>query len=185
MVVSPAKAGEIASTLTSYLHCGAHDSLIIGRTDRVLSSKRRINVGWKTYDIWVEDGYRLLFGYSGNDVPLANVKIERGTKRFAKEKKWIVESHRYYDKYKLRQENWNLHGFDTYASEADSLTGDGVVGHYSAFGDSSRLLISVYLLNQGKPEINRYRTIEEYRAVRQNFLDRLLSCVDSASRLER
>lgn len=183
LALSAPGAGSPPS-LTPYLDCGASDSLLIGRTDRAQSGKRRINVGWKTYDIGVEDGYRLLYGYPGNNVPMANVKIERGTKRFAKEKKWIVESHRRYDKFGFRQERWDLHGFDTYASEADTLFGGGVVGHYSAFGDSNRLLISVYLLDQANAETNRFRTIGEFRDIRRGFLERLLACADSVRRLE-
>jgi len=179
-----APAAERVPPLDPYLRCASSDSLIIRRTDRVQSGRRQIKIGWKTYDILVEDGYRLLFAYPGASVPMANVKIERGTKRFAKEKKWIIESHKSYDKFNYRQEHWNLHGFDTYASETDSLGSGGVSGHYTAFGDSNRLVVSVYLLNQGSPETNRYRTLEEYREVRRIFLDRLLACADSVRRLE-
>lgn len=178
-----AAAADRVPPLEPYLRCGASDSLVIGRTDRVLDNRRQIHVGWKTYDIRVQDGYRLLYGYPGADVPMANVKIERGAKYYAREKGWIIDLHRHYEKKGLKFVQWNLHGFDVYGAEQDSLDGAGVPGHYTAFGDSNRLVISVYLLNQG-PGKNRYDGIEAYRSMRQDFLDDLLTCADSVRRLE-
>jgi hypothetical protein len=166
--------------LGPYLACGSNDSLIVVDSTARFSGTRRIQAGWKTYDVHVEQGVRVGHAFQDADYLFANVKVERGGKRYPREKAWILQQHR--AQKGVRQEEWRLNGLTVYASEADTLDQGGVIGMYTAFRDTSRLVITTYLLNQGRTA-RRFGSIEEFRVLRAGFFDRLTACVDSVARV--
>jgi hypothetical protein len=184
VLATPAKETR-PKPLGPYLACGSNDSLIVVDSTARFSGTRRIQVGWKTYDVHVEQGVRVGHAFRDADYLFANVKVERGGKRYSREKGWILEQHRAQKGVRqkgMRQEEWLLNGLTVYGSEEDTLDHGGVIGMYTAFRDTSRLVITAYLLNQGQ-KARRFGTIEEFRALRAGFLDRLTACVDSVARV--
>jgi hypothetical protein len=77
-----------------------------------------------------------------------------------------------------------LNGFEHYGVDRDSIDIGGDVGIHVLFYDPSHLIVTIYLLNQddknrlrsvlGK---RRFHNIEEYRALRDDFLERYSACL--------
>jgi hypothetical protein len=76
---------------------------------------------------------------------------------------------------------FDLYGFnfptiDFYIAGNPPTLGGGPIGTYVLFDDSRRMIVTVYFLNQ-RQERRRFRTIEEYRDLRDRFLESYTTCL--------
>jgi hypothetical protein len=72
-----------------------------------------------------------------------------------------------------------LNGFEHYGIDRDKIDVGGQVGIHVLFYDRDHLVITIYILNQYRTELSkrRFTNIEEYRTLRDEFLDRYSSCL--------
>ena len=68
-----------------------------------------------------------------------------------------------------------LSGLDVRGLDRDKLEG-GVLGLYLLLDDSSRMVTTIYFLNQ-EPRDRSFQTMEEYRGMRDRFLVTYTGCV--------
>jgi hypothetical protein len=128
----------------------------------------------------VENGYRLMYAFRDAGYYFANVKIERSDSgEYMRDKEVIARYMRAGDERASFQEPRLLNGLEVIGLEKDTIDIGGVIGMYTAFLDRGYLVVTAYLLNQEKKK-RRFNTIEEYRALRDRFLDDLTACVASA-----
>jgi hypothetical protein len=123
-------------------------------------------------------GRRIMFAYPGEDF-YANVKVEiLPEEGFSDSKKALISNFEQIlasgddaRNYRLKP---TLNGFEIQGLDRSKREG-GVLGIYLLFNDATRTVITIYMLNQEPPK--RFRTIEEYAALRDRFLNEYTSCV--------
>src|SRR5437868_13518606 len=144
---------------TSPLTPGIH-----ARTVQTLKGPRQIEM---------VEGRRVMFAYPEKDF-YANVKVEiLPEKNYAETRKFLIDSFDYTlasDDGSTR--NYGLksmqHGLDVRGLDRGKLEG-GVLGLYLLLDDSSRMVTTIYFLNQ-EPKDRSFQTMEEYRVQRDRFL---------------
>jgi hypothetical protein len=128
----------------------------------------------------VQTGHRVMYAFEDAGYFFANVKIERSNPlEYERDKEVIVRQLRTIDGGNGFLGRRDMHGMPVFGSETDTLDRGGTIGIHTAFLDADHVVVTVYLLNQGKKN-RRFNTIEEYRALRDRFLDDLTACVASA-----
>ncbi len=119
-----------------------------------------------------------MFAYPGEEF-YANVKVELlPSDGYAESKRALIDD---FDSilasgdternYKLRPKlhNFEIHGLDRSKREG------GVLGIYVLFDDATHAVTTIYFLNQEPPK--RFKTMEEYAQVRDQFLERYTTCI--------
>jgi hypothetical protein len=140
---------------------------------------RPLDVGAEQDSVSVMTGHRIMYGYQDVGYFFANVKIERSdSAHYERDKEVIVRYHKSLQN-EAAYSAWTLNEFTLHANESDSLNRGGVIGMYTGFLDREHLVVTAYLLNQGKMK-RRFHTMEEYRALRDRFLNDLTTCVAAA-----
>jgi hypothetical protein len=128
------------------------------------------------------EGRRVMFAYPDKDF-YANVKVEiLPEKNYAETRQWLIDN---FD-YMLNSGGGNtrnyglkpiLNGVDVRGLDRDKLEG-GVLGVYLLLDDPSRMVTTIYFLNQ-EPKDRSFQTLEEYRVQRDRFLATYTTCVGS------
>jgi hypothetical protein len=124
----------------------------------------------------------------------ANVKVELSQdSRYADDKDAIVASMAYLANQsskeagaKVSLERRAYQRFDVYAVNFPTIDfydlnnpptlGGGPIGTFVLFDDPRSVVVTVYFLNQ-RPERRRFRTVEEWRVLRDRFLESYTSCL--------
>ena len=126
-----------------------------------------------------------MFAYPDKDF-YANVKVEiLPEKNYAETRQSLIDNFDYSlasgdgntRNYRLKPtlNDLNVRGLDR-----DKLEG-GVLGLYLLIDDASRMVTTIYFLNQ-EPNNRNFQTIEEYRAMRDRFLATYTACVGPKQR---
>jgi len=120
-----------------------------------------------------------MFAYPGKEF-YANVKVEiLPEKDYAKTREILIDNFDHIlasgggttRNYGLKA---MLNGLDARGLDREKLEG-GVLGIYLLLDDTSRILTTIYFLNQ-EPEGRSFQTMEEYRVARDRFLDTYSAC---------
>jgi hypothetical protein len=151
---------------TSPLAPGIH-----ARTVQTLKGPRQVEM---------VEGRRVMFAFPNKDF-YANVKVEiLPEKNYAETRQFLVDS---FD-YTLASGDGNtrnyalkptLNGLDIRGLDRDKLEG-GVLGLYLLLDDTSRMVTTIYFLNQ-EPKDRSFQSMEGYRALRDKFLATYTTCV--------
>ena len=138
----------------------------------------------------VLDGYRVMFGYSDLIYFFANVKIEQSeAQSYPADKEVIIRSLKNLASARqatkvLFEDKTELNGFEHYGADRDVIDVGGVIGTHVLFYDPRHLVITIYVLNQNTDKggllfrnNRRFNDINEYRVVRDEFLNRYTECL--------
>ena len=178
--VSAIQSRATADSFRPWLSCQFDDGLEIIQTERLPKKADRFRIV-KT-DKGEErvsriDGYRVMFRYPETDYFFANVKVEQSNpQEYAKDKEIVIEGIKHVaaaDKNQVVNRTYN--DFVSYGTVDSVLDRQGVIGVYVLFSDNDQQIVSIYLLNQGRRH-RRFNTIDEFRALRDSFLNRYTSC---------
>ena len=126
----------------------------------------------------VDSGYRVLVTYREAEL-FGNLKVERLPKaQFVDEKATLLSSLEFQSSYagiepKVQTDTRN--GVTFYGIDRRRLEG-GVLSTYTFFRDEQSIVVTLYLLN-AEPDVRKFNTLEEYKAVRDKFLDAYSKCV--------
>ncbi len=78
-----------------------------------------------------------------------------------------------------------MNEYEVYGADMDVIDKGGVIGIYVIFSDADNVTVTVYFLNQGR-EHRRFKDIEEFRALRDTFLNRYTRCIkDGRSQMQK
>jgi hypothetical protein len=144
---------------TSPLASGIHE-----RTVETLKGPRQVPM---------IEGRRVMFAYPDKDF-YANVKVEiLPEKNYSDTRQSLIDNFDYIlassndltRNYELKP---MMNGFDVRGFDRDKLEG-GVLGIYLLLDDTSRMVTTIYFLNQ-EPKDRSFQTIGEYRTMRDRFL---------------
>jgi hypothetical protein len=125
------------------------------------------------------EGRRVMFAYPGEDF-YANVKVEiLPEKDYGQTKEILIENFDYIlasggDTTRNYEMKPTLNGLDARGLDREKLEG-GVLGIYLLLDDTSRIVTTIYFLNQ-EPKDRSFQTMEEYRAARDKFLVTYSAC---------
>jgi len=183
------RAADTSEMLKPYLSCKSDDGLYVKEVTRRSKSAenyRTVKTAEGEKRVSVIDGYRVMFAYEKAGYFFANVKVEQSTSEdYAVDKEAVIESVKYLPSlenvpatmtYRGRSD---FNGFEVYGADMDVIDKGGVIGMYVAFSDADKVIVTIYFLNQGR-ERRRFNNIEEFRALRDNFLNRYTRCINDA-----
>ena len=188
-------AEQQTDPLRPLTQCDFADGLKTAAADRAPAEIRERKVATATgaRTVSLADGYRILFAYPGSDY-FANVKLELSQEaRYAADKKAVVANMEYLAnrtsidaRAAVPLQHDTLRGFDIYGFNFPTIDfyvagnpptlGGGPIGTFVLLDDARRLIVTMYFLNQ-RPERRRFKTIEEYRDLRDRFLDNYTTCL--------
>jgi hypothetical protein len=170
---------------SAYLNCSFDDELKL--TEKVRLPKK----AEKYRDLAVADGvkkrvsrldgYTLEYSYPRTNV-FVNLKVEQSSEQdYENDKKIIFESlshllstSKYVDDKELKRSNIN--GIDVYSYERNTLDFGVTTALSLFFEDKSRKVVTIYFLNH-KPDKRKAQTLDEFRSLRDKFLDKFTRCV--------
>jgi hypothetical protein len=170
------------SAFDRYIGCKFSDGLEVVETAPLSSGvhERTVETSKGPKRVPMIEGRRVMFAYPGKDF-YANVKVEILPEKNYPETKQILTDNFDYTlasgagntrNYGLKP---RLNALDVRGLDRDKLEG-GVLGLYLVFDDSSRMVTTIYFLNQEAKD-RSFQTMEEYRLMRDRFLTTYTACV--------
>lgn len=174
--------------LKPYTVCEFDDGLKIVKFERL--PKREIySRGVKTADGEKEvtriDSYRMLAAYPKTDA-FANIRPEKSRPdKYVQDKKNAIEELRYLISTGKEIESTepikaNYNGFESYGFNRRTLEIGNTVGVYVLFNDADQTITTIYLFN-ANPKKRKFQTIEEWRTLKENFLNNYTRCINHNS----
>lgn len=176
------------SPLHPYLLCGAGDGLVVAALHgrgRGEPSFRIVSAAGQTDTISIIEGYRTMYAYPDQDYFFANVKFEASRpSRYQADKASLIRfvenlSEDTTGTRSVYSGPQSRNGYAVYGDEAIEIDKTSTMGLYIVFAEARQAVVSVYLLNQGQ-KARRFTNIEEYRTLRDSFLQRLITCMEKA-----
>jgi len=134
----------------------------------------------------VLDGYRVMFGYENVRYYFANVKIEQSDAgSYVLDKERVINQLGHLASTEqatklILADKTILNGFEHHGIDRDVIDVGGTIGVHVLFYDADHLIITIYFLNQEKKH-RRFVNIDEYRALRSDFLDHYTECLHRVS----
>ena len=138
---------------------------------------REVLVGVTKRRVSVVHGYRVMFAYPGTDF-FANLKAEQSDPtKYVEDKETVRLSLSEAGK---TESNVNVKDFKLQGFTGQSLTRRTLIGSTlgitQLFSDEDSVIVTVYFLNQA-PEKRRFKTYEEFVALRDKFVTGYADCV--------
>jgi hypothetical protein len=172
--------------LKPYASCAFDDGLEVRKSER-LSSDEIYSRGVQTADGEKEvtrvAGYRMLLAYPKTD-PFANVRPEKSREdAYAQDKRNVIDELKYMISTGKEMETQEpiraaYNGFESYGLNRRTLEVGSTVGVYALFNDADRTITTVYFFN-AKPKKRKFQTVEEWRTLKEHFLDNYTRCVNA------
>jgi len=171
-----------SSAFDRYTGCRFSDGLSVVETSPLAPGihERTVPTSKGPKQVGMVEGRRVMFAYPGKDF-YANVKVEiLPEKDYAETRQTLVDNFDYMlatskDSTRNYELKPKLNGLDVRGLDKDKLEG-GVLGIYVLLNDASRMVSTIYFLNQ-EPKDRSFQTIEEYRVARDRFLSTYVACV--------
>jgi len=186
--------------LKVYTRCKASRDLKITEVERRKYDNKMRTV--KTEDgqvnVSVIDAYRVMFSYSDLLYYFANVKIEASDpSSYNQDKDNVISSLKYLATHKqatgiVFADKADLNGFRHYGIDRDKIDVGETVGTHVLFDDRHHLIVTIYLLNQDDKNLframaggrRRFRDIDEYKPLRDEFLTKYSECLSKVAAAE-
>jgi hypothetical protein len=171
-----------SSAFDRYTSCKFDDGLTVVETSPLAPGihARTVQTLKGPRQIEMVEGRRVMFAYPDKDF-YANVKVEiLPDKNYAETRQFLIDDFDYtLASSDGSSRNYGLkpkqNGLDVRGLDRDNLEG-GVLGVYLVLDDTSRMVTTIYFLNQ-EPRGRSFQTMEEYRVMRDRFLFTYTACV--------
>ncbi len=170
-----------SSAFDRYTMCKFTDGLTVVDTSPLAPGvhSRTVETSKGPRQIQMVEGRRVMFAYPDKDF-YANVKVEiLPEKNYAETRQSLIDNFDHMLASDGNTRNYGLkpmlNGLDVRGLDRDKLEG-GVLGLYLLLDDSSRMVTTIYFLNQ-EPKDRSFQTLEEYRVQRDRFLTTYTTCV--------
>lgn len=166
--------------LETYTNCALGDSFQIRQVDRLPGPMSRpVKTKDGEQSVALEDGYRVLITYDETE-PFVNLKAEQLAKASYERTKLILidvlaeMAKGTGDMESNTPVHLQMGSFDVYGVNRKVLQG-GVLSAYTLFRHADHTAVTIYFLNDD-PAVRKFKTVEQYRAIRDDFLKRYTSC---------
>lgn len=182
---SPGQSVKRDDSLKPFTSCSLKSGLRIVQVDRLpeKSKERTVRTSKGDEKISMADGYRVMVAYNDRRDWFANIKVESSVaadyetnkQKAIENLKWAASTTnelQHPEPVKI-----SINGHDGYETSKRSLNGS-MLGIYLFFYDADRTIMTIYFINQNANRM-KFQTIEEWRAVRDEFLDTYTTCVNN------
>ena len=179
-----------ADSLKPYTACKLEGDLEVKEITRRANSGseyREVTTAKGKERVSVADGYRVMFAYKDVGYFYANVKLEQSdAQSYAQDKEIVINQLRHFSSSKQARmmvvaDKTMLSGFEHFAIERDAIDVGNLIGIHLLLYDKGKIIITIYFLNQEKKK-RRFNSIEEFRALREGFLNRYAECLIGVAR---
>jgi hypothetical protein len=185
---SPARSfaqSETNDSLKPFTSCDLDNGLKIVQVDRLPKSvkSRTVKTSKGDQKISLADGYRVMVAYNDDRDWFANIKAEKSvTAEYEQDKERVMENLKWAASTSKELESpepvkVSFGEYEGYGTSKQTLTGN-MLGIYVLFSDVDRTIITFYFINQN-PKRKRFQTVEEWRVLRDGFLNTYTTCVKS------
>ncbi|MGI8766263.1 MAG: hypothetical protein ACR2KM_07100 [Gemmatimonadaceae bacterium] len=177
-MLSSRTASAQTDNLRQYIGCNLGEKVSVEESDeRAQPFVRSIPSAAGLNDVVVLHGVSLHIAYAGT--PFVNFKAER-LASFDSAKRSLLQNLRFLAEASTGMEaktprRSSLNGFDIHAINRTTLSG-GVQSVYLLFRDADQTVVTLYILNTPR-EAPRFSTIEQYRVLRDRFVQTYTACV--------
>ena len=183
---SPAKSfiqsSERDDSLKRFTACDLHDGLRIVQVDRLPKKTKSRTVKTSSGDrkISLADGYRVMVAYNEHRDWFANIKAEKSVAgEYERDKQNAIDNLKWAVSVGTEMETpepvkVSFGEFEGYGSSRRTLVGN-MLGIYVLFSDVDATITTFYFINQNSNR-KRFQTIEEWRALRDEFLKTYTTC---------
>ena len=176
-------AQERDDSLKPFTSCDLADGLKIVQVDRLPKDvkSRSVKTSKGEQKVSLADGYRVMVAYNDHRDWFANIKAEKSiTADYEQDKERVIENLKWAASTSKELESQepvkvSFGDYEGYGTAKRTLTGD-MLGIYVLFSDADRTITTFYFINQNAKK-KRFQTIEEWRVVRDNFLNTYTACV--------
>jgi hypothetical protein len=178
VMLSPQTGTAQTDNLRRYIGCNFGAKVSVEEADdHAQPFVRSVSTAEGSKEVLVLHGLSLHIAYAGT--PFVNFKAER-LASFDSAKKNLIRSLTLLTKDSREMEanaprRSSLNGFDIYVINRTTLTG-GVQSMYLLFRDVDHTVVTLYILNT-PPEAPQFSTMEQYRALRDRFVQTYTACV--------
>jgi len=178
-----AQSTERDDSLKSFISCDLDNGFKIVQVDRLPESvkSRTVKTSKGEQKISLADGYRVMVAYNDDRDWFANIKAEKSvTADYEQDKERVMENLKWAASTGKEMESQDpvkvsLGEYEGYGTNRRTLTGN-TLGIYVLFSDVDRTIVTLYFINQN-PKRKRFQTVEEWRVLRDGFLNTYTSCV--------
>src|SRR6266404_145863 len=198
--IAPAQSKSDADPLKVYTRCKLKGDLRVKEVERRPKSTekyRYVVTANGNERVSVQDGYRVMFGYRDLLYYFANVKIEQSEpSSYAQDKEKVVSELKYLSSTKQATGNTFsdrtiLNGLEHYGLDRDKIDVGITLGTHLLLYDPDHLVITVYFLNQDDKNLlgsmigngRRFRNLEEYHKLKNDFLNRYSECLNGIAEM--
>ena len=187
---SPARSfgqsSERDDSLKPYTSCKLDSGLRIVQVDRLPKDvkSRTVKTSKDDQNISLADGYRVMVAYNDDRDWFANVKAEKSfSTEYQRDKQGVIENLKWAastsnELESQEPEKVSFNGHEGYGTSKRTLTGD-MLGIYVFFSDVHHTITTIYFINQNAKR-KKFQTIEEWRTLRDEFLNTYSSCINSS-----
>lgn len=190
---SSAQTAERDDSLKPFTTCQLDSGLRIVEVDRLPKKvkSRTVATSKGEQKISLADGYRVMVAYNDDKDWFANIKAEKSfdadyeqdKERVIDNLKWAASTSKELENPEPVKISFNEH--EGYATSKRELKTGNMLGIYVLFSDAHRTITTFYFINQNEKR-KRFQTIEEWRTVRDEFLNTYTRCINNnRSVLER
>ena len=168
--------------LSLYTACKLGQFVVQESAERDRPFSRSVPTANGDKPIEVAHGISLHIAYA--ETPFVNLKAERFGNNYANDKQVLIDSLKYLGVQEDMEsaEPWpsSMNGFEVYGINHKQLA-VGVLSIYLLFRDVDHTVVTLYLLNT-PPEAPKFRTLDEYRVLRDKFLLIYIMCAGPSSK---
>jgi hypothetical protein len=174
-----AQSAASPAALTPYTSCQFTDGLQIVQVDPLPPgiTSREVQTDSGPRQIAMDLGIRIMFAYPETDF-YANVKAEElPSSNYQKLKKDLLDNFKFLSHGNTVNAALKspMNGFEVHGLDREKLEG-GTLGIYLLFDEPTHIVTTIYLLNQ-EPQNRKFQTMDEYRNLRDRFLNAYSSCI--------
>jgi hypothetical protein len=170
-------------SLKPFTTCELDSGLRIVQVDRLPKNvkSRTVTTSKGDQEISLADGYRVMVAYNDDRDWFANIKAEKSvTTEYERDKELVIENLKWAASKSKELESQepvkvSFGEYEGYGTSKRTLVGD-MLGIYVLFSDANRTITTLYFINQN-PKRKRFQTIEEWRALRDEFLKTYTTCL--------
>jgi hypothetical protein len=178
-----AQSSEKDDSLKPFTSCDLDNGLRIVQVDRLPKKvkSRTVETSKGNRKISLADGYRVMVAYNEDRDWFANIKAEKSVAaEYERDKEGVVENLKWAASTSKELESQepvkvSFGEFEGYGTSKRTLTGN-MLGIYVLFSDADHTIITFYFINQNSKR-KRFQNIEEWRILRDEFLETYANCV--------
>jgi hypothetical protein len=187
LTVQAQKLQDQTDSLKAYAaSCSFEDGLTVKKVRRIKGVKNRAVETADGYkEITRTNSYEILVAYPKTDV-FASIRPEKSEDAsYEQDKKNAIEGLKYTMSTSRELESnepikATYNGFESYGSVRTTVDRYNTTAVYVLFNDTDKTITTIYFFN-AKPKNRKFQTIEEWRELRDKFLNSYTRCINTNS----